>query len=160
VYALDTARALDRNVVAQSFKGSHASVGTVAVFQISGPDDLATGMVLRAVKKALDKTASASRDVEILRGKQRGILGLLHGTLLVTWLHAADDKVEEARVAHEADQLSPLIEKLLQQLAINGEKLEAHAVVSAPLSAADQRPSAAQWRYLLGKALEQMQPTL
>lgn len=158
VYALATARALERNAVAQSFRGGPATVGTVAVFQICGPDELSTGMVMRAVKKALDKSASAARDVEILRGKQRGILGLLQGTLVVTWVHAADDRAQQARVVGEADELAALIERLLQRFAINGEKLEAHAVVSAPLSAANQKPRPAQWRSLLGMALETMQP--
>jgi hypothetical protein len=157
VYAMATARALDRNVVAQSFRGTRATVGTVAVFQIAGPDELSTGMVTRGVKKALDKMAAAPRDIEILRGKQRGILGLLQGTLVVTWLHAADDAAEQTRIARDAEELIPLIEKLVQQLGINGEKLEASGVASAALAAADQRPSKAQWRYLFGKALEQMQ---
>ncbi len=156
VYAMATARALERNVVAQSFKGSHATIGTVAVFQISGPDEFSTGMVTRGVKRALDKMAT-SRDVEIVRGKQRGILGLLQGTLVVTWLHGADDAADQARVVREADELVPLIERLVQELGINGEKLESSGVASAALSAPDQRPSKAQWRHLLGKALEQMQ---
>ena len=153
IYALATARALERNVVAQSFKGGNAMVGTVAVFQVSGPDELSTGIVVRGVKKALDKSAAVARDVEILRGKQRGIFGLLQGALVVTWLHKADDEAEQTRVAREAAELPLLIEQLVQRLGINGEKLEAHAVVSAPLSAADQRPGPAQWRYLLGEAL-------
>ena len=157
IYALATARALERNVVAQSFKGDNAMVGTVAVFQIGGPDELSTGIVVRGVKKALDKNQSTARDVEILRGKQRGIFGLLQGTLVVTWLHAADDRAEQTRIAREADELVALIERLVRELNISGEKLEAHTVVSAPLSAAGQRPSPAQWRYLLGKAFEHMQ---
>jgi hypothetical protein len=156
IYALATARALERNVVAQSFKRDNALVGTVAVFQISGPDEFSTGIVVRGLKKALDRVGSRARDVEILRGKQRGIFGLLQGTLVITWLHAADDKTEQMRIANEAEEAAALIERLVQELGINGEKLEAHAVVSAPLSAADQRPSPAQWRYLLGKALEQI----
>jgi hypothetical protein len=157
VYAMATSRALERNVVAQSFRGSQASIGTVAVFQISGPDELSSGMVIRAVKKALDKAATPHRDVEILRGKQRGILGLLHGTLIVTWLHNADDRAEAERVAREADELIAVVEKLVQQLGINGEKIEAKAIVSAPLSIAGQRPSPQRWRQLLGQALAQTQ---
>jgi hypothetical protein len=112
---------------------------------------------VRGVKKALDKNQSTARDVEILRGKQRGIFGLLQGTLVVTWLHAADDRAEQTRIAREADELVALIERLVRELGISGEKLEGHTIVSAPLSAAGQRPSPAQWRYLLGKAFEQMQ---
>jgi hypothetical protein len=95
--------------------------------------------------------------VEILRGKQRGIFGLLQGTLVVTWLHAANDRPEQARIGREADELVALIERLVRELAISGEKLEGHTIVSAPLSAPGPRPSPAQWRRLLGKALEQMQ---
>jgi hypothetical protein len=39
--------------------GNRATVGTVAVFQIAGPDELSTGKVTRGVKKALDKMAAA-----------------------------------------------------------------------------------------------------
>jgi hypothetical protein len=131
-------------------------IGTVAVFQIDGPDELSTGIVVRGVKKALDKVGSPARDVEILRGKQRGIFGLLQSTLVVTWLHAADDRTEQERIAREADELTPLIERLVRELAISGEKVEARAIVSAPLSAADQRPRPGEWRHLLGKAFEQM----
>ena len=60
-------------------------------------------------------------------------------------------------MSERASKLSPLIERLVHELGINGEKLESSGVASAALSAPDQRPSKAQWRYLFGKALEQMQ---
>jgi adenylate cyclase len=155
IYALATARALERNVVAQSLHANQATVGTVAVFQIAGPDDISIAVVMRALKKAVEKIGSRSKDVEFMRGKQRGILGLLQGTLVVTWLHSAEDVEQGKRVDQDVSALQAQIEGLVERLGINGEKLVAHTVVSAPLSAANAPPSPAQWRHLLGRALEQ-----
>lgn len=157
IYAMATARALERNVVVESFRGSATVVGTVAAFQISGPDEMSAGMVLRSVKKALDKKAVGQRDVEILRGKQRGILGLLQGTLVVAWLHDANDAAAQERVTREAEELGAVVEQLVHRFGINGEKVEGRAMVSAPLATSGQRPGAGQWRQLLGRALAQME---
>ena len=110
---------------------------------------------MRGLKKAVDKIGSHSKDVEFMRGKQRGILGLLQGTLVVTWLHPAHDAEQGKRIEQDVAALNAAMEALVERFGINGEKLLAQAVVSGPLSAADTAASPAQWRRLLGRALEQ-----
>ena len=155
IYALATARALERNEVTQSLHAREATIGTVAVFQIAGPDEISMGMVMRGLKKAVEKIGSHSKDVEFMRGKQRGILGLLQGTLVVTWLHPAHDAEQGKRIEQDIGALSAAMDALVERLGINGEKLVAQAVASGPLSAAETTASPAQWRRLLGSALEQ-----
>jgi adenylate cyclase len=157
IYALATSRALERNVVLESLKGSGGSVGTIAVFQVSGRDDLSTGVVVRGLKRAVDKLGAHAKDVEILRGKQRGIFGLLEGSLVITWVHAADDEAERNQVQREVDELVAAVPGVVERLRISGETVEARAVASAPLSVSGGQPTPAQWRRLLGAALAQGQ---
>src|SRR5581483_9761692 len=51
VYAIATARALERNVVAESLRGGGTRIATMAVFQIAGRDDTSTAIFMRALKK-------------------------------------------------------------------------------------------------------------
>lgn len=155
IYALATSRALERNIVLESLKGRGGAVGTIAVIQVSGRDDLSTGIVVRGLKKAVDKLGGHAKDVEVLRGKQRGIFGLLEGSLVVTWVHASDDEAERREVEREVNDLIAAVPGLVDRLRISGETVEARAVASAPLSLSGGQPTPAEWRRLLGAALAQ-----
>jgi hypothetical protein len=158
VYALATSRALERNVVVQSLHDTGGTIGTIAVFHIAGADEFSTGMVLRSLKKAVAALSEYETDVEIVRGKQRGIFGLLGGTLAVSWMHHAGDSAAQATIQQDVDSLLAAMPRLVQEFNINGEKVESQVVVSAPLSPAGATPTLAQWRRLLGKALVQEEP--
>ena len=158
VYAVATARALERNVVVESLKGPGSQVATMAVFQIAGRDDTSTGIFMRALKKAVERTGKVPKDVEVLRGKQRGVFGLFESVLVVAWIHARDDDAQHALVEAEVQSLTRELPALIERHRIAGEAVESRAVHRLGLGDAEGKVTPAEWRRLFGEALARMQP--
>jgi CHASE2 domain-containing sensor protein len=158
VYAVATVRALERNVVAQSLRGSGSQVATMALFQFAGRDDTSTGIFLRALKKAVDRTGDVAKDVEVLRGKQRGVFGLLESALVVSWVHPRGDAAQGKRVDDDLAALQREMPALIARARIAGEALESTAVQRLALGGEDGRVTPAEWRRLLGEALASAAP--
>jgi CHASE2 domain-containing sensor protein len=154
LYALATARALERNLLAESLKRGGSLIGTMAVFHIHGRDDTSTGMFMRALKKAVERDGTAPKDVEVLRGKQRGIFGLLDSTLVVSWVYPRDDEATRGAVEAEAKALLERMPELVDRSRISGEVLEASAVHSMAMGGADGHATPNEWRRLFAEALE------
>jgi adenylate cyclase len=153
VYAMATARALERNVVAESLRGRGSQIATMAVFQIAGRDDTSTGIFLRALKKAVERTGKAPKDVEVLRGKQRGVFGLFESMLVVSWVHPRDDEIQGRMIEEEVEALVRDMPALIQRHAIAGEALESVAVHGLALGGAEGGVTPAEWRRLFGETL-------
>jgi adenylate cyclase len=158
VYAMATVRALERNVVAESLRGGGSMVATMAVFQLAGRDDTSTGIVLRGVKKAVQRLGKAPKDVQVLRGKQRGVFGLLDSMLVVSWVHARDDEAQALLVEREADDLARQIPGLILGHAIAGERLESSGIHRLALGAEEGRVTSSEWRRLLGETIAHARP--
>lgn len=158
VYAVATARALERNVVVESLNGPGSQVATMAVFQIAGRDDTSTGIFMRALKKAVERTGKAPKDVEVLRGKQRGLFGLFESILVVAWVYARDDEGQRALVDEEVQALARDLPALIERHRIAGEAMESRAIHQLALGGAEGRVTPAEWRRLFGEALARMQP--
>jgi hypothetical protein len=159
LYALATARALERNLLAESLKGGGSLIGTMAVFHIHGRDDTSTGMFMRALKKAAEREGKAPKDVEVLRGKQRGIFGLLDSTLVVSWVYPRGDEAQRAAVESEAEALVERMPALVDRSRISGETLEGSALQSMAMGGADGHATPSEWRRLFAEALERAQHT-
>jgi hypothetical protein len=153
LYALATARALERNLLAESLKGGGNLIGTMALFHIRGRDDTSTGMFMRALKKAVERDGKTPKDVEILRGKQRGIFGLLESTLAVSWVVPRGDEAQRAAVEAEAQALLARMPALVAANRISGETLEGSALQSMAMGGAQGRATPQEWRRLFAEAL-------
>jgi CHASE2 domain-containing sensor protein len=158
VYAVATARALERNVVVESLNGPGSQVATMAVFQIAGRDDTSTGIFMRALKRAVERTGKASKDVEVLRGKQRGVFGLFESVLVVAWVYPRDDEAQRAVVDAEVHSLTSELPRLIERHRIAGEVIESRAVHRLVLGGDEGKVTPAEWRRLFGEALARMQP--
>jgi len=158
VYAVATARALERNVVVESLRGPGSQVATMALFQIAGRDDTSTGIFMRALKRAVDRTGRAPKDVEVLRGKQRGVFGLFESILVVSWVHPREDEAQRAQIEGELQALLAELPAIIQRNRIAGETLESRAIHQLALGGGEGRVTAAEWRRLFGEALARTQP--
>jgi CHASE2 domain-containing sensor protein len=159
VYAMATARALERNVVVESLRGSGSQVATMALFQIAGRDDASTGILMRALKKAVERRGGLPKDVEVVRGKQRGVFGLFESLLVVSWVHPRDDDARRALVEEEVAAVTRELPDLIARHGIGGEKVESMAVHWLALGADAGRVTPAEWRRLFGETLARAAPT-
>ena len=156
LYAYATAKALERNVVAQTLREGASVVATMALFDFQTEDDLALPAFLRALKKAVEKTGTLPKDVEMLRGGQRGIWGVLDNLLVVSWACAADDPASCAAIDREAQALLSQMPALVRTARVSGESLRGQAVHSLALGSAGGHPTETDWRELFAQTLEKL----
>ena len=159
LYAMATAKALERNVIARSLREGPSVVATMAIFEIRTPDSLALPAFLRTLKKATKKTGTYPKDVEMMRGSQRGIWGVLDNLLIVTWAHDAGDEKARLLVDREVNDLVEAMPKLIAASHIAGEALQEYAVHALPLGIDGKHPTEAQWRQLFAETVEKMRKT-
>lgn len=153
IYALATARALERNPVAESLRGGGSQMAAMAVVQVAGRDDTSTAMFMRALKKAVERHSKVPRDVEVIRGRQRGVFGLLESMLVVSWVHARDDLKQAEVVEADIAAFRRDLDGLVAASAIAGERLESVHVHRQALGGAQGRVLPGEWRHLFGEAL-------
>jgi len=153
IYALATARALERNVVAESLRGGGSHMATMAIVQIAGGDDTSTAIFMRALKKAVDRFSKVPKDVEVLKGKQRGVFGLLESMLVVSWVHPRDDAAQAAGVEQDVETFARELDRLIMINAIAGQKLESLHVHRQALGGEGGRVLPSEWRQLFGEAM-------
>jgi CHASE2 domain-containing sensor protein len=159
LYALASAKTLERNVVAESLRGGASLVATMAVFEIRTRDELTLLSFLRTLKKAAEKTGSYPKDVEMMRGGQRGIWGVLDNLLVVTWAHAPDDARAEIVIRSEAKELMDAMPELVAASRIAGEELQGQALHTSPLGTDGAHPTGLEWRRLFAESLVKMRNT-
>jgi adenylate cyclase len=158
IYAYASAKALESNLVTQTLHGHGRVVATMAVLEFQARDALAVASLLRGLKKALDKAAhDHPRDVEILRGSQRGVWGVMEPLLVVSWVHEVGDDASCAVVERELAALLASIPDLVDTERIGDESLRARGVARQVLGDAGRAPTAAQWRLLFAKALQSLE---
>jgi hypothetical protein len=157
IYQLATARALERNLLVESLKGTGGQVATMAVFQMRGRDDTTSAVFMRALKKAVERSGAAPKDVEILRGKQRGVFGLFDTTLVVSWLYPRGDEDARLSVEKDANELMASVPKLIEANRIGGETLEEAGLHRLALGASGA-VTAAEWRHLFAETLARIAP--
>lgn len=157
IYQLATARALEHNLLAESLKGTGGQVATMAVFHIHGRDDTTSAVFMRALKKEVERSGTAPKDVEILRGKQRGVFGLFDTTLVVSWLYPRDAAAARLAVEKDANDLMTAMPKLIEANRIGGETLEEAGLHRLALGASGT-VTAAEWRHLFAETLARIAP--
>ena len=153
IYALATARVLERNPVAESLRGGGSHLAAMAVVQIAGRDDTSTAIFMRALKKAVERHSKVPRDVEVIKGRQRGVFGLLENTLVVSWVHARDDLKQAQIVEADIAAFQCDLDHLVAANGIAGENLESLHVHRQALGGAQGRVLPGEWRQLFGEAL-------
>jgi hypothetical protein len=159
LYALATAKTLERNVVAESLRGGTSLVATMAIFEIRTRDELALLSFLRTLKKAAEKTGSYPKDVEMMRGSQRGIWGVLDNLLVATWAHAPGDAKAEAVIRREAKELMDAMPGLVAASRIAGEELQGQSLHTSPMGTDGANPTSLEWRRLFAETLVKMRNT-
>jgi CHASE2 domain-containing sensor protein len=159
LYAMATAKALERNVVARSLREGPSVVATMAMFEIRARDSLALPAFLRTLKKAAGKMGAYPKDVEMMRASQRGIWGVLDNLLIVVWAHGAGDEKARLQVYREVNDLVEAMPKLVAASRIAGEALQDYTVHALPLGIDGEHPTEPQWRQLFAETLEKMRKT-
>ena len=156
LYAYATAKALERNVVAQTLREGASVVATMAVFEFRTEDELALPAFLRALKKAVEKTGTLPKDVEMLRGSQRGIWGVLDNLLVVSWACEADEAATQAAIGREVQALADQMPTLVRAARVAGESMRGQVVHTLALGSGGRHPTQSDWREMFAQTLEKL----
>jgi CHASE2 domain-containing sensor protein len=157
VYQLATARALERNLLAESLKGPGSQIATMAVFHIRGRDDTTNAVFMRTLKKAVQRMGKAPKDVEVLRGKQRGVFGLFDTMMVVSWITPGEDETQRLTVETDVQELIAAMPHLIQANRIGGETLEEQGLHRLALGS-DGQVAPREWRRLFAETLARIEP--
>jgi adenylate cyclase len=154
VYSAATARALEKSAVATTVRAGHANGATLAVFQFDGGSDPVGAMFLKRLQKGIRKLAREPMDVEIVKGRQRGLWGLFEATVTLSWAYPLDDAPCRERVDEDLQRLREAMPALIERSRVHNERLAGEAVRSASVGAAGTEAARAEWRALFAAALE------
>lgn len=154
VYSVATARALEKSAVATTVRAGHANGATLAVFQFDGGADPVSATFLKRLQKQMLRLASEPMDVDIVKGRQKGLWGLFEATVTVSWAYPLADAPRRERVEQDLQRVRAAMPELVDSLRVNEEKLAGEAVRSASVGAAGTEAARAEWRALFAAALE------
>ena len=128
----------------------------MAVFEFRTEDELALPAFLRAIKKAVEKTGTLPKDVEMLRGSQRGIWGVLDNLLVVSWACEADEAATQAAIGREVQALADQMPTLVRAARVAGESMRGQVVHTLALGSGGRHPTQSDWREMFAQTLEKL----
>lgn len=153
VYSFAASRALEKGAVATTLRDRQASRATLAVFQIRGRDEPVSGLFLKRLRKEIRRIGREPKDVDVVKGRQRGLWGLFEGTVTVSWIHPLDDAQRTTRVEEDVRQLREALPGMVERLRVGSETLAGTAVQSAAVGAGGTEAAQNEWRALFAEAL-------
>lgn len=128
IYAFATERALDTSLVARVDASGAALRGLMLVlrFRLTTREEAAIAKLAERVAKAGQYDTS----VEYVQGRQKGLWRLFENTLVVCWVHAADDAPAWDSIRAEADTVVRDLQKRIDEAGVGAalplERLVTH----------------------------------
>lgn len=153
LYSFATARALEKSAVSRSLTGPESNGATLLLVQIRGEEGVVSAGFLNRLCKALLGVGVERKDVEVLKGRQRGIWGLFDATVAVSWAYQPSDASRRARVEADVHAVRERLPELVARLRVNGEEVAAVSVADAALGGGTESEVRARWRRLFAEAL-------
>ena len=153
LYSFATARALEKSAVSRTLTGAERSGATLLLVHIRGENGVVNPGFLNRLCKALLAVGVEPKDVEVLRGRQRGIWGLFGATVAVSWVYQPPDASRRARVDADVQAVRQRLPELVARLRVNDEQVAAVAVAEAALGGGTDSEVRACWRRLFAEAL-------
>ncbi|MES2918713.1 MAG: CHASE2 domain-containing protein [Pseudomonadota bacterium] len=150
IYAFATARALDNSLVARTEAAGGALRGLMLVlrFKLETREEAA----IAKLAARLSREGRLDSSVEYIQGRQSGLWRLFENTLVVCWVHAADDEAGWITVQAEADAVVKDLGRLVGEAGVGAAlPLERLAVARAEGRIRSDAPE--DWQSLLALAL-------
>ncbi len=151
LYAFATGKALEISAVRASQELGGELHGVLMLIRLGVPAGTLSEAAREKIRRQLEKSGSATKSVEILKGRQKGIWGLFEDTLAISWLRPADDENSRLRIARDINTISQAIEPLLRKHAANADNDVDWFVHEGPITGGDE--ACDSWRALFAETL-------
>jgi adenylate cyclase len=153
VYSTATARALEKTAVTETLRSRQGHGATLLLVHLRAPDGDVPARFLRRLRAALMGIGSAPKDVEIVKGRQRGIWGLFETMLALSWAYSLEHPEERARVVADIELIRQRLPELVARLSVNDEEIAALSEKAMALGTGQPEELRARWRILFAAAL-------
>lgn len=151
LYAFATGRALEKSAVRASQERGGELHGVLMLIRLGGQAGALSEGARERIRRQLEKTGSATKSVEILNGRQKGLWGLFEDTLAISWLRPADDEDSRLRILRDINAIAQAIGPLLRKHAATADNDADWFVHEGPITGGDEARDS--WRALFAETL-------
>ncbi len=151
LYAFATGRALEKSAVRASQECSGELHGVLMLIRLGGQAGALNEAERERIRRQLEKCGSATKSVEILKGRQKGFWNLFEDTLAISWLRPADDEDSRLRIVRDINAVAQAIGPLLRKHAATADNDADWFVHEGPITGGEE--ARASWRALFAETL-------
>ncbi|MDH5299707.1 MAG: hypothetical protein OEV91_11880, partial [Desulfobulbaceae bacterium] len=156
IYAMAARKILEKSVVMSSIAADGELYGAIMLIRFKGGGEFAGEKEVARIRRSLGRQGSQAKSVEVLKGGQKGIWGLLEGVIAVSWTCQAEDGPGQALILREAKT----VEEISAQLWLaDGGRPDAISFIFHQGRLAGGEQARAGWTMLFGEALMRWQKT-
>jgi adenylate cyclase len=159
VYSTATARVLEKTAVTETLRSHGGRGATLLLVRLRADDGDVPAGFLKKLRAALLDTGAMPKDVEILKGRQRGVWGLLEATMAISWAYSLEGDADRSRVAADVALVKARLPELVARYRVNDEELAALSEKAVVLDDTGREALEARWRSLFAEALAEVNNT-
>jgi adenylate cyclase len=114
LYDLATSKALEQSTVRSSQQQRGEITGVLLLIRLN-VQGLLNDRMREKIRLSMEKTGSAAKSVEIIKGDQEGLWDLFEDMLAISWLRPADDEQSRLGIARDIEAAQQAIVPLLRK---------------------------------------------
>ncbi len=151
LYATATGKAMEQNMVRAASARQGDVQATLMLIRFDTRINVISDGVLEKIRIGLNRTGSAQKSVEVVKGEQSGLWGLFEKTIALSWAADATDSAALALIEADVRLLQSTLPTLLKRFVLHVDNATSHIVHQGRLQGGAQ--AAAGWRILFAEAL-------
>ncbi len=149
LYDFATSKELKQNTVRATEARSGELHGTLMLIHLGG--HTLNDSLREKIRSGLDSVGSKNKSVEIIRGNQQGILDLFENTLIISWLHDANETESRLQISRDIQALEQAIGPLLHKYCATADNDVSSVVFEGRIAGGERARDS--WRTLFAETL-------
>lgn len=150
IYYFAAGKVLEKSAVMSSVASEGQLYAALMLIQVSEGMEPSGEKAIAVIRRSLDKHGIQVKNVETIKGAQKGIWGLFEGTIAVSWTCAFDDVKKKRLILDEAKKVE---EASVELRKAGDEKTGVTSLIFHEGRIDGGRHARAGWTYLVGEAL-------
>ena len=122
LYSVLTGKALEESAVRAAQLRPGDMHGVLMLIRINSQAAAMNDKIRERVRLKMEKSGNVARSVDIIKGVQRGVWGLLEDTLAISWLYAPGDEEMHQKITGDAEAAEKAIVPLLRKYCAVSDK--------------------------------------
>lgn len=147
LYSLATTKALEESAVRAAQLRDGETRGVLMLIRINSLAAAMNDKVREKIRIAMERSGSAARSVEIIKGTQKGLWGLFEDTLAISWLCPPGDDEMRQKISQDIEAVERVIMPLLRKYCAVSNQDVAFFVHEGVIAGGDK--ALGSWRALL-----------